>query len=45
MDIVPQLLEELEETDVVLTMGAGNIWQAGEELVKQLQERARRSEA
>jgi UDP-N-acetylmuramate--alanine ligase len=33
------LKEEVQEGDVVLTLGAGNIWQTGEELLKQLQER------
>jgi UDP-N-acetylmuramate--alanine ligase len=33
------LLEEVQDGDVVLTLGAGNIWQTGEELLKRLQER------
>ncbi len=40
MDLVPLLLEEVQEGDVILTLGAGNIWQTGEELLKRLQERA-----
>jgi UDP-N-acetylmuramate--alanine ligase len=32
------LLEEVRQGDVVLTLGAGNIWQTGEELLKRLQE-------
>jgi UDP-N-acetylmuramate--alanine ligase len=39
MDVIPVLLEEVREKDVVLTLGAGNIWQTGEELLKRLQER------
>jgi UDP-N-acetylmuramate--alanine ligase len=37
--LVPSLVEEVREGDVVLTLGAGNIWQTGEELLKRLQER------
>jgi UDP-N-acetylmuramate--alanine ligase len=40
MDLVHALLDEVREGDVVLTLGAGNIWQAGEELLKQLREKA-----
>jgi UDP-N-acetylmuramate--alanine ligase len=36
--LVPSLVEEVREGDVVLTLGAGNIWQTGEELLKRLQE-------
>lgn len=39
MDLIPLVMEEVREKDVVLTLGAGNIWQTGEELLKQLQER------
>jgi UDP-N-acetylmuramate--alanine ligase len=39
MEIVPILLEEVREKDVVLTLGAGNIWQTGEEFLKRLQDR------
>ncbi|UCG10942.1 MAG: UDP-N-acetylmuramate--L-alanine ligase [Deltaproteobacteria bacterium] len=35
-DLVPLLLEEVTAGDVVLTLGAGNIWQTGEELLQQL---------
>ena len=37
--LVPSLVEEVREGDVVLTLGAGNIWQTGEALLKQLQEK------
>jgi UDP-N-acetylmuramate--alanine ligase len=37
--LVPSLVEEVREGDVVLTLGAGNIWQTGEELLKRLLER------
>ena len=37
--LVPSLIEEVREGDVVLTLGAGNIWQTGEELLKRLQEK------
>ena len=37
-DLAEALLPELEEGDLVLTLGAGNIVQAGEDLVKLLQE-------
>jgi UDP-N-acetylmuramate--alanine ligase len=39
MALVPSLIEEVREGDVVLTLGAGNIWQTGEELLKRLQEK------
>ena len=39
--LVPSLVEEVREGDVVLTLGAGNIWQTGEELLKRLRERNR----
>ena len=39
--LVPSLVEEVREGDVVLTLGAGNIWQTGEELLKRLKERNR----
>jgi len=38
-DIIPVLMEEVREKDVVLTLGAGNIWQTGEEFLKRLHER------
>jgi UDP-N-acetylmuramate--alanine ligase len=40
MDAVPLFLEELEPGDVVLSLGAGNIWQTGEELLRRLQQRS-----
>jgi UDP-N-acetylmuramate--alanine ligase len=40
-DLVVQLLDELQEGDVVLTLGAGNIWQTGEELLEKLKEKHR----
>ena len=39
MDLIPLVMEEVQEKDVVLTLGAGNIWQTGDELLKRLQER------
>jgi UDP-N-acetylmuramate--alanine ligase len=39
LDLVDVLLEEVGQGDVVLTLGAGNIWQTGEELLKRLQQR------
>ena len=39
MDVIPIVMEEVREKDVVLTLGAGNIWQTGEEFLKRLQER------
>jgi UDP-N-acetylmuramate--alanine ligase len=41
IDIIPILMEEVREQDVVLTLGAGNIWQTGEEFLKRLQDRER----
>jgi len=38
MDIIPVLMEEVRKEDVVLTLGAGNIWQTGEEFLRRLQE-------
>jgi UDP-N-acetylmuramate--alanine ligase len=38
-DIIPILMEEAQQKDVVLTLGAGNIWQIGEEFLKRLQDR------
>ncbi|MEE9528046.1 MAG: UDP-N-acetylmuramate--L-alanine ligase [Syntrophobacteria bacterium] len=37
--LVPSLVEEVREGDVVLTLGAGNIWQTGEALLEKLKER------
>jgi UDP-N-acetylmuramate--alanine ligase len=39
IDLVSLLVNEAQEGDVILTLGAGNIWQTGEELLKRLQER------
>ena len=39
INLVELLLEETREGDVFLTLGAGNIWQTGEELLKRLQEK------
>jgi len=39
--LVPSLVEEVREGDVVLTLGAGNIWQTGEALLEKLKERKR----
>jgi UDP-N-acetylmuramate--alanine ligase len=39
MDLAPMLIEEVEAGDVVLTLGAGNIWQAGEALLEELKRR------
>jgi UDP-N-acetylmuramate--alanine ligase len=39
VDVIPVLLEEVREKDLLLTLGAGNIWQTGEEFLKRLQER------
>jgi UDP-N-acetylmuramate--alanine ligase len=39
LDLVPQLLDKLQEGDVVLTLGAGNIWQVADQLVEKLKER------
>jgi UDP-N-acetylmuramate--alanine ligase len=37
--LVPSLVEEVRQGDVVLTLGAGNIWQTGEALLEKLKER------
>jgi len=37
--IVDQTLEQLEDGDILITMGAGNIWQYGETILKKLQEK------
>jgi len=34
--IVPQTLALLEPGDILVTMGAGNIWQSGEEILAEL---------
>ncbi|MGD8774601.1 MAG: UDP-N-acetylmuramate--L-alanine ligase, partial [Syntrophobacterales bacterium] len=39
IDLVSLLVNEAQEGDVILTLGAGNVWQTGEELLKRLQER------
>jgi UDP-N-acetylmuramate--alanine ligase len=39
--LVPSLAEEVRQGDVVLTLGAGNIWQTGEALLEKLKERKR----
>ena len=39
VDVIPLLMEEVREKDVVLTLGAGNIWQTGEEFLERLRER------
>ena len=39
LDLVPTVMEEVLQGDVVLTLGAGNIWQTGEELLKHLREK------
>ena len=39
--LVPSLAEEVREGDVVLTLGAGNIWQTGEALLEKLKDRKR----
>ena len=36
-DIVPKTLSELRPDDILITMGAGNIWQYGEEILAELQ--------
>jgi UDP-N-acetylmuramate--alanine ligase len=38
-DLAPLLLEEVQAGDVILTLGAGNIWQAGEALLEELKKR------
>ena len=40
LELPTMLTEEVQDGDVVLTLGAGNIWQTGEELLKRLQEKA-----
>ena len=37
-DIVPETLAKLEPGDILITMGAGNIWQYGEEILARLRE-------
>ena len=39
--LVPSLAEEVRQGDVVLTLGAGNIWLTGEALLEKLKERKR----
>jgi len=39
MDLVSLLVEEVQEGDVILTLGAGNVWQTGEALLEKLKER------
>ena len=39
------LLEEMHENDMIITLGAGNVYRAGENLVELLQERDGKSEA
>ncbi len=43
MDLAPMLIEEVEAGDVVLTLGAGNIWQTGEALLEELKKREKSS--
>jgi len=38
-DVVAHLLTELKAGDVVLTLGAGDIWKAGIALIERLKER------
>lgn len=38
-DLVDEVLPMLEKDDIVLTLGAGNIWRAGEQLLVKLSER------
>jgi UDP-N-acetylmuramate--alanine ligase len=40
VDLAAFMADEVREGDVVLTLGAGNIWQVGEELTRRLEERA-----
>jgi len=40
VDLAALMVDEVREGDVVLTLGAGNIWQVGEELLRKLRERA-----
>ncbi|HRY84626.1 MAG TPA: cyanophycin synthetase, partial [Candidatus Cloacimonadota bacterium] len=37
-EIVPETLSRLEKGDILITMGAGNIWQYGEEILARLRE-------
>ncbi len=39
IDLVSLLVKEAREGDVILTLGAGNVWRTGEALLKRLQER------
>ena len=39
LELPTMLTEEVQEGDVVLTLGAGNIWQTGEALLEKLKER------
>jgi UDP-N-acetylmuramate--alanine ligase len=41
VDLAALMADEVREGDVVLTLGAGNIWQVGEELARRLEERGR----
>jgi len=36
-DIVPQAMSLLRPDDILITMGAGNVWQYGEEILSLLQ--------
>jgi UDP-N-acetylmuramate--alanine ligase len=38
--VVTHLLQEVREGDIVITLGAGNVWQVGEQLAQRLKERA-----
>lgn len=40
--IVDSILSELNEGDIFITMGAGNIWQYGEQIIKQLQNKGKK---
>ncbi len=40
VDLAALMVDEVREGDVVLTLGAGNIWQVGEELARKLRERS-----
>ncbi|HNX38118.1 MAG TPA: UDP-N-acetylmuramate--L-alanine ligase [Candidatus Cloacimonadota bacterium] len=39
-DIVPETLSRIEKGDILITMGAGNIWQYGEEILARLREKS-----
>jgi UDP-N-acetylmuramate--alanine ligase len=39
-DAVGYIVEQIREGDVVLTLGAGNVWKAGEELLNKLKKKA-----